>query len=1117
MLLGHVADGRFRQPRRSMPNLGLAPSSNKALMVGERATRAGTQTPSSLTQIQVYFVLNGRGKMFHAMLNPAKMPTMDKLLEEVSVGLGTAIFSLFTLGGQRIAAPGDILAISDRKVIACARNERPFLTGNDIKLPASLNDNRHAPRPVVTDNAKLSFKRPSTSNGIEKIALVKMPPITKGLRKPKASAVAKPTKEIMKKKQQQQPEALKRQKARQIKNEMEEIEATIHEKADDHDSGTGNSVASSWHTDEPESGRAASSAELKAQMIREETMARLSEDDLILEEESDRQTPDSVLDSTGPNTRPPSEFLEKAETPAVETPLSRKSTATPGTPAVHTPEKREAQETPSSPEKPSPDAQVPETEEVQKTEESETPTVETPSSEREDTPAVTTPDPSDQVDVEDEAARKIQNAFKNFKTRKEEKTEKEQEEEELDDIQDDEGKSLKTPSSGNVTYTIEVKLGFRYGGSSESDLYLIIHGDDAVSQKILLSQKADWLLQDSENRPEGESIRFYVDSPFLGTINKLVVGHKNPGYGAGLFIEYIMIAESVLDARQFMFFCNKWFDGGQVDGKIERTVFLSTFLYNIPVTEQASRTQGRWEFILHTRKDEFGGTTSNLTFAGYSQTACAMTLIENDKTIQDWKLNPLIQVDFGEIGSIIKVRIEIDGAGDRPNYFLEYVEVRDLDTEERSAVSVNKWLATKPTSEMKKWQPFREISIYRPNAIPYTMTSFEGKVSIGDMSLTEGDLSAQLIGSHGESGHFPILRAEGNGKTVYSFKVDCVQLGNVRELKLFPSLSQQGQAVLEGLEVLEELYNKYKLDIPTGDALFATEAVVRETSHTPFRYILSESHVTGQSADGEPLAKTMRLRVVEGMSTKKKVKKGEKQKPSKASSYTLSVSVDDSDNFSIPRIVLVTNQGDELELKPASKAPINGIVNYQLKTKEFHEIEKVRLFAGEPESGKTIMIRKMRLVESQSGMEVRLSVFSEVHQFEVLEVMCVYPDVAPRISYVYSIQLHTVKKKGKFRPYIKLIGTEGDSGFRPYPGLTDFPENTNAQMEIEAVDLGKLQAVQVYIESKEKSLSWRLDIKVDARKQHEEHYESKKIALSKAIEPVKADLLVVETPTESAL
>lgn len=57
--------------------------------------------------------------------------------------------------------------------------------------------------------------------------------------------------------------------------------------------------------------------------------------------------------------------------------------------------------------------------------------------------------------------------------------------------------------------------------------------------------------------------------------------------------------------------------------------------------------------------------------------------IPNDSLLRDPSQVPRIQVDFGNIGRLQKVRFEIQPAGDQPNYYLEYVEAQDLDTRER--------------------------------------------------------------------------------------------------------------------------------------------------------------------------------------------------------------------------------------------------------------------------------------------------------------------------------------------------------------------------------------------------------------------------------------------------
>ncbi|VDN30234.1 unnamed protein product [Cylicostephanus goldi] len=204
-----------------------------------------------------------------------------------------------------------------------------------------------------------------------------------------------------------------------------------------------------------------------------------------------------------------------------------------------------------------------------------------------------------------------------------------------------------------------------------------------------------------------------------------------------------------MEGRQFVCYCSKWFDSGQVDGKIERTLPVAAFYYLSSVPEE-NVTSRRWEFILHNgMEDGKGGTTSNLVIIGYGTTGSSMMNIANDKTMRDVPDTTLIQVDFGAIGDLLKVRFEADGAGDRPDYYLEWVELRDLDTDERIAVRVGKWLDI-TGKHTKKPQAFREISVFLQN--------YEGKVAGGDMRLLkDNSLQAQLIGEFSDSGVFPLI------------------------------------------------------------------------------------------------------------------------------------------------------------------------------------------------------------------------------------------------------------------------------------------------------------------------------------------------------------------------
>uniref|UniRef100_A0A1I7X1K7 PLAT domain-containing protein n=1 Tax=Heterorhabditis bacteriophora TaxID=37862 RepID=A0A1I7X1K7_HETBA len=288
-----------------------------------------------------------------------------------------------------------------------------------------------------------------------------------------------------------------------------------------------------------------------------------------------------------------------------------------------------------------------------------------------------------------------------------------------------------------MTYTISIATGNRWGAETEADLFIQLIGDEQTSKKFTLKQ--DLVCLDGLVTGRRASISSATD----GLVSR-----------AGIFIDYILITENTMEGRQFVCYCSKWFDSGQVKILLFRLDYSITLTFHIFIV-------GRWEFILHNgMEDGIGGTTSNLIVIGYGTAGSSMMRVENDKTMQKVPDTTLIQVDFGEIGELLKVRFEIDGAGDKPDYYLEWIELRDLDTEERLAISLS----------------YAGILVQ----------SYEGKVIGGNTKLlSDNILHAQLIGDYSDSGIFPLI------------------------------------------------YNENK-------KVMAVSATVRESTHSPYRYVLKE-------------------------------------------------------------------------------------------------------------------------------------------------------------------------------------------------------------------------------------------------------------------------------------
>ncbi|VDK39507.1 unnamed protein product [Gongylonema pulchrum] len=284
---------------------------------------------------------------------------------------------------------------------------------------------------------------------------------------------------------------------------------------------------------------------------------------------------------------------------------------------------------------------------------------------------------------------------------------------------------------------------------------------------------------------------FHIETNELGLLQKIVIGHDHVGYGAGVFIERVLVTENVVDGRQYLFQCAKWLDSGQVDGKIERTLKTTAYCYIATIPDDSKSTSGRWEFILHSgKKDGTGATTSNLNIVGYGNRGSSVTTKIYDNKMASAPSSSLVQVDFGDIGDLLKVRIEIDGNGEMPDYFLDYVELKDLDTDERMVSYVAKWL--KIGHSEKHAQPFREFPVFRAAFEPLT-----GKIKLSSRRrrhLKDPIGYVQLFGEIGETGRFPVnLAYASNSKTEISFKAEAVSIGRVHSTRLYVKTNEIGK------------------------------------------------------------------------------------------------------------------------------------------------------------------------------------------------------------------------------------------------------------------------------------------------------------------------------------
>ena len=437
---------------------------------------------------------------------------------------------------------------------------------------------------------------------------------------------------------------------------------------------------------------------------------------------------------------------------------------------------------------------------------------------------------------------------------------------------------------------VSVFTGNRWGADFDGDLTLVLHGDGGSSGQLRLQNNLD-----DPKFLQNQVDTFELRSPFLGRLRKADVSHQKRGYGAGLFLERLTVSETQTDQRQYFFFASVWLDEGQADRKLSRSL-PAAGSYNLANIPDPSLSKGRWELSLSAQAD--GGPLDVIAFGSYGHSS--------PLHISD--LSEPLQVDFGEIGDLYKLRLEV-GEGQRVSR-VDWVSVRDLDTGEELELECGKGLGGEE-------QRFRELPMLRvgQEPLPQTTYSVRGRMGaesgVGSRWLDKRDeVELRLVGEYGDTGLVRVRPGDGGELVV---KVEAVSLGRLLFVNAAVQMGEEGRRVSEGLAALQGLYDKHKLGLVAGENWLVESVRVRESAHAPYQFVFGESRLVEGGGEGL-VVKQLVLSEMEGLATKAKSEMGRKVNGVSGTKFRVSVTTGAHDEASpqpaVPQITLVGSKAN---------------------------------------------------------------------------------------------------------------------------------------------------------------------------------------------------------------
>ncbi|XP_046284402.1 lipoxygenase homology domain-containing protein 1 isoform X3 [Marmota monax] len=248
------------------------------------------------------------------------------------------------------------------------------------------------------------------------------------------------------------------------------------------------------------------------------------------------------------------------------------------------------------------------------------------------------------------------------------------------------------PSDSNATlknfrYHISVKTGDVSGASTDSKVYIKLYGDksDTIKQVLLVS---DNNLKDYFER--GRVDEFTLETLNIGTINRLVIGHDSTGMHAGWFLGSVQIRVP-RQGKKYTFPANRWLDKNQADGRLE------VELYPSEVVEIQKLVH--YEVDIWTGDVGGAGTTARVYLQIYGEEGKTEVLFLSsrskafDRASKDTFQTDTFTIYAIDLGALSKIRIRHDNTGSRPGWFLDRIDITDVNNEITYYFPCQRWLA----------------------------------------------------------------------------------------------------------------------------------------------------------------------------------------------------------------------------------------------------------------------------------------------------------------------------------------------------------------------------------------------------------------------------------------
>ncbi|XP_021373395.1 lipoxygenase homology domain-containing protein 1-like isoform X2 [Mizuhopecten yessoensis] len=142
-----------------------------------------------------------------------------------------------------------------------------------------------------------------------------------------------------------------------------------------------------------------------------------------------------------------------------------------------------------------------------------------------------------------------------------------------------------------MRYEVSVHTGSLWNAGTDANVYMTVYGDRGdTGVRQLFSKAKNAVFQ------QGQEDMFTLEAVSLGRLKRVIIGHDGTGSGNGWFLEKVVIREPNSKATDdYTFYCGKWLDEGEDDGKIVRELKVQEE-YMDDILEKRNWEYEMWKF-----------------------------------------------------------------------------------------------------------------------------------------------------------------------------------------------------------------------------------------------------------------------------------------------------------------------------------------------------------------------------------------------------------------------------------------------------------------------------------------------------------------------------------------